>query len=300
MKRSKYEVFVKVVEFGSLSRAAEYCNYSQSAVSQIISSLETELGIKLLNRSHAGVWLTSDGEQLLPYIRNLSSAHHELSDKVFELLGIESGLIRIGSFSSVSCHLLPPILKDFKARRPNIRFELLQGDYREIEQWITDGTVDLGFVVQPALKEFEVIPICEDRMLAVLPEGHTYAQHELVPLQLFEQEPVILLDEGTKKEVLEMFRKHHMKPRIEYRSEDDYTIMSMVENELGISILAELVLNRNPYRIVTKETSPGFSRKIGIAIKNKSQASMAVRCFLEYVIENKERYVTGPLKYSAS
>lgn len=75
MKKSKYEVFVKVVELGSLSRAADYCNYSQSAVSQIVSSIENELGITLLNRNHAGVWLTSDGEQLLPHIHNLSNAH---------------------------------------------------------------------------------------------------------------------------------------------------------------------------------------------------------------------------------
>ncbi|MCZ8513872.1 LysR family transcriptional regulator [Paenibacillus filicis] len=202
MKRSKYEVFIKVVEFGSLSRAAEYCNYSQSAVSQIITSLENEFGTKLLNRSHAGVSVTSDGEQLIPYIRKLSSAHNELSEKVFELLGIESGLIRIGTFSSISCHLLSSLLKDFKAQHPNIKFELMQGDYRQIEIWIAEGTVDFGFVDLPTSKEFEVIPISEDRMLAILPANHPYANKESVPLHLFEHEPVILL-EVTKKEVLE-------------------------------------------------------------------------------------------------
>lgn len=291
MKKSKYEVFVKAVEFGSLSRAADYCNYSQSAVSQIINSIEGELGITLLNRNHAGVWLTSDGEQLFPFIQNLSNAHNDLSEKVFELLGIESGLIRIGTFSSVSCHLLSPILKDFKAKHPNIKFELLQGDYREIEAWISEGTVDFGFVDLPTLKEFEVIPIKNDRMLALLPAEHKYAKEEYVPLEIFESEPVILLDEGTKKEVLEMFRKNRLKPKVEFRTEDDYTIMSMVENGLGISILAELVLQRNQYNIVMKETLPQFSRKIGIALKSREQASMAVKCFLDFVIENLSQYV---------
>ena len=292
MKKSKYEVFVKVVELGSLSRAADYCNYSQSAVSQIVNAIENELGITLLNRNHAGVWLTSDGEQLLPYIRNLSNAHNELSDKIFELLGIESGLIRIGTFSSVSCHLLAPIFKDFKAKYPNIKFELHQGNYREIETWISEGTVDFGFVDLPTLKEFEVIPIKDDRMMALLPVKHTYAKEEFVPLEIFESEPVILLEEGTKKEVLEMFRKNRVKPKVEYRTEDDYTIMSMVENGLGISILAELVLQRNPYNIVVKETMPKFSRKIGIALKSRKQASMAVKCFLDFVVENIDQYVS--------
>ncbi|GAA3413546.1 LysR family transcriptional regulator [Paenibacillus hodogayensis] len=291
MKKSKYEVFMKVIELGSLSRAADYCNYSQSAVSQIIISLENEFGIKLLNRSHAGVSVTSDGEELLPHIQKVSQAYNELSDKVSELRGIESGLIRIGTFSSISCHLLSPLLKDFKIKHPNIKFELIQGDYRQIENWISEGTVDFGFVDLPTWREFEVIPIMEDRMLAILPANHAYAYEESVPLKIFEQESMILLEEGTKKEVLEMFRQHHIKAKIEYRLDDDYTIISMVENGLGISILAELILKRTQYNIVSKETSPSFSRSIGIAIKNRKQASMAVRCFLDFIVENKERYI---------
>jgi len=291
MKKSKYEVFMKVVEFGSLSRAADYCNYSQSAVSQIIIAMENEFGLKLLNRSHAGVSVTSDGEELLPYIQKMSQSHNELSDKVNELLGIESGLIRIGTFSSISCHLLSPMLKDFKAQHPNIKFELIQGDYRKIEMWISEGVVDFGFVDLPTLKDFEVIPIFEDRMLAILPVNHPYCNEETVPLTLFEQESMILLEEGTKKEVLDMFRKHKIKAKVEYRLDDDYTIMSMVENGLGISILAELILKRVQYRLVTKETSPSFSRSIGIAIKSEKQASMAVRCFLDFIVKNKDKYI---------
>ncbi|WP_222125827.1 LysR family transcriptional regulator [Paenibacillus sp. Y412MC10] len=291
MKTSKYEVLMKVIELGSLSRAAEYCNYSQSAVSQIIISLENEFGIKLLNRSHAGVSVTSDGEELLPHIQKLSQSYKELTNKVSELLGFESGLVRVGTFSSVSCHLLSPLLKDFKSEHPKIKFELIQGDYRQIENWISEGTVDFGFVDLPTLKELEVIPIMEDRMLAILPSDHPYAHEEAVPLHIFEQESVILLEEGTKKEVLDMFRKQNIKANIEYRLDDDYTIISMVENGLGISILAELILNRTHYNIVSKVTSPTFSRKIGIAIKNRKQASIAVRRFLDYIEDNKERYV---------
>ncbi|WP_042162033.1 LysR family transcriptional regulator [Paenibacillus gorillae] len=291
MKKTKYEVFMKIIEFGSLSRAADYCNYSQSAVSQIVIALENEFGIKLLNRSHAGVSVTSDGAELLPYIQKLSQAYNELSDKVSELHGIESGLIRIGTFSSISCHLLSPLLKDFKAKHPNIKFELIQGDYRQIEIWILEGTVDFGFVDLPTLKEFEVIPIMEDRMLAILPANHPYAREESVPLSIFEQESMILLEEGTKKEVLEMFRQHHIKAKIEYRLDDDYTIIAMVESGLGISILAELILRRTSYNIISKETSPSFSRSIGIAIKSRKQASIAVRCFLDFVVENKESYI---------
>jgi DNA-binding transcriptional LysR family regulator len=290
MKISKYEVFMKIIEYGSLSRAAAYCNYSQSAVSQIVSSLEEELGVTLLNRSHAGVSLTSDGQQLLPYLRQLSHAYQELSEKNSELLGIESGLIRIGSFSSISSTILAPLLKDFRVLHPRIKFELHPGNYKDTETWIQEGSVDLGFVALPAPKDLEVYPLLEDRMLALLPLNHPYAKAPRVPLKIFAQEPVILLEEGNHKEVPAMFRKNKIQPEIAYQTEDDYTIMSMVENGLGIAILAELVLLHNSYRIAIKEIDPPYYRKIALALKSKKQASRAVQCFLDFAIEHLARY----------
>ena len=290
IKKSKYEVFMKIIEYRSLSRAAAYCNYSQSAVSQIVASLEEELDVTLLNRSHAGVSLTSDGEQLLPYLRQLSRAYEELSEKNAELLGIESGLIRIGSFSSVSSNILAPLLKDFRLVHPRIKFELHQGNYKDTETWIQEGSVDLGFVALPAPKDLEVYPLLEDRMLALLPLDHPYAKADRVPLKIFGQEPVILQEEGNHKEVPEMFRQNKITPEVEYRTEDDYTIMSMVENGLGIAILAELVLLHNRYRIAIRETDPPYSRKIALALKSKKRASRAVQRFLDFAIEHLARY----------
>jgi len=284
MKLTKYEVFLKVLDFGSLSGAAAYCNYSQAAVSQIVSSMESELGVMLLNRNHSGVGLTSEGKELLPYIKKLSRASIELSEKASELAGVERGLIRIGTFSSISCHLLAPILKGFKKEHPAIRFELHNAlDFKEIESWILRGIVDFGFVDLPTRRELEVMPILTDRMLAVLPADHPLAQADTVPLTLFEEEPMILMAEGDKKEVLALFHRNHIKPRVEYVTEDDYTIMSMVENGLGISVLAEMILQKNTYAIVKKETVPSLSRKVGAAVKSREQASIAVRSFLDYM-----------------
>ena len=283
MKQSKYSVFLKVVETGSLSRAAEECNYSQPAVSQILTSLEKELGLTLLHRSHAGVHLTSEGEQLLPFLREVSRSQLALAEKADELLGVESGLLRIGTFSSISCHLLAPALKTFHAMHPHINFELFQGDYHQIENWIQDGTVDFGFVDLPTRKEFYTLPLLKDRMVAILPPTHPYAQKETIPLELFAKEPMILLEEGTRKEVITQFKQENITPQIAYRTEDDYTVMSLVENGLGISILGELVLNKMTYNIVIKETSPAFSRQIGVAARSRSHASNAVKAFLKYL-----------------
>ncbi|ANP68574.1 LysR family transcriptional regulator [Clostridium tyrobutyricum] len=289
MRISRYEVLMKVIELGNLTKAAGYFNYTQSAVSQIISSLEKELGISLLNRTHSGVWLTAEGEQLLPYLRNISNSHHKLSEKIFELLNMKTGLIRIGTFSSVSCHWLPPLIKEFKIIYPNIKFELLQGDYNEIETWIANGVVDFGSTCPPHKKNFKTIFLKNDKLKVVIPKNHKYAHEKFFPIQALASEPFILLETGNSNIILHIFEDNNITPNIHYIAKDDYTIMSMVENDLGISILSELVLTRSPYEILAKETNPTFYRTMEIALKCKEKPSLAVKYFIDYIVNRLQK-----------
>ena len=98
MNISKYMAFVTTVEYGSFTKAAEILNYSQSAISRMINDLEKEWKISVLERSKAGVKLTSDGLKLLPYAKSLCEEYKKLQMQVDELNGLQSGIIRIGLF----------------------------------------------------------------------------------------------------------------------------------------------------------------------------------------------------------
>ena len=286
MRYSKYTIFLKVVELGNFSKTADFYKYSQSAVTQIVKALEAELQMTLLKRSHAGVCLTSDGEQILPYIRELAMAEEKMWEKAGEITGMDRGLIRIGVFSSIACHYLPGVMKEFRKLYPGIDFELHTGDYSKIEQWIAEGQVDFGFLIRPVRTDYETIDIMMDEMLAVLPETHPMTEKSEIPLKAFEDESVILLQEGGNQEIEEHFRKNKIAPHISYYSGDDYAVMSMVENELGIGILSELVMKRCDYHIVTRSLKPGLHREIVIAVKNEKNASVAVKKFLQFVRKN--------------
>ena len=95
MQPLKYLAFLKTVEYGSFTRAAERLNYSQSGVSRMISDLEREWNLTLLERNRSGVKLTSDGSQLLPFVKNLCQSYEELQTQVDSLHGVQSGIIRI-------------------------------------------------------------------------------------------------------------------------------------------------------------------------------------------------------------
>ncbi|USK78168.1 LysR family transcriptional regulator [Peribacillus frigoritolerans] len=283
MNIQKYMAFVKAAEFGSFTKAAEALDYTQSGISRMINDLETEWGVFLFERGRAGISLTSDGLKLLPQLKRICNEHEILMTQIEDLHDMQSGMIRIGTFSSVATHWLPNIIRIFKKDYPKIDFELLLGDYTEIESWILNGRVDFGFVRLPSKTELETTFLEQDRLLVVIPQNHPLANCEKFPINDLLNSPFMLLEKGAKAEISEIFEKHHISPQVNFTTWDDYAIMSMVENGLGISILPELILQRIPHKIIAKELEVPAFRTIGIAMREQKSLSLSSKRFLEYL-----------------
>lgn len=279
----KYLALVKTVEYGSFTKAAEMLNYSQSGISRMIHDLEQDWGITLLERGRAGVRLTSDGLKIIERVKSVCDDFNLLQMQIDEINGLKSGIIRIGTFSSVATHWLPNIIREFQKDYPAIDYEILLGDYTEIETWIREGRVDLGFLRLPTQPDFETIELHKDKLMVVLPENHPLADCDRFPVDALCNDPFMLLEKGAKAEIAAIFEQNHITPDVRFTTWDDYAIMSMVESGLGISILPELILRRISYQIVIKELFVPAFRTIGIAFREKRAASLAVRRFLEYL-----------------
>lgn len=283
MNIQKYMAFIKTVEYGSFTKAAEALHYSQSGISRMINDLEKEWNVSLLERGRAGVRLTSEGLKLLPRMKNVCDEYRLLQEQVDGINGLQSGIIRIGTFSSVATHWLPNIIREFQKDYPNIDYELLMGDYLEIEEWIAEGRVDCGFVRLPSPDGLEAIFLEQDKLLAVLPENHPLAYCDKIPIKALNGYPFMLMEKGAKAVMREIFEKYNISPNIRFTTWDDYAIMSMVESGFGISILPQLILQRIPYRIVIKELDVPAYRNIGLALRDRKRASAAVIKFIEYL-----------------
>ncbi|WP_313070527.1 LysR family transcriptional regulator [Lacrimispora sp.] len=286
---NRYLALQKIIELNSFTKAAEALGYTQSAISQMIASLEEELSIKLLYRSRIGAKLTKEGEDLYPFIERTILQYLTMQEKVNEIKGLDSGIIRIGTISSITCHWLPNLMKDFQVLYPNVQFVLHQGDYSSIQEWIKIGAVDFGFISPFAVTGLETIPIKEGRMLAILPENHRCASQNVIYLKEIVKDPFILLEEGVYSEPLEAFFSLRLEPNIKYRLHDDYAIMTMVEAGLGISILAELVLCRTNYNIVLLPIEPPINRTLAIGYKDKNSLPIASKYFIEYLLSNIDK-----------
>lgn len=279
----KYQALIKTVEYGSFTKAAEVLGYTQSSVSKMIADLEQEWHVNLLERSRAGVQLTSDGMALLPFAQALADDYRRMQDEVAELNGLQQGLIRIGTFSSVSTHWIPRIIQAFQNDYPGIQYELLLGDYAEIEEWLSEGRIECGFLRLPTRSNFETIFLEKDELVAVLPKNHRLSKKEKLKPADLQDEPFMLLEHGGKTEVSEFLEQNKVMPDIRFTTWDDYAIMSMVESGLGIGILPRLILKRIPYDVEIRSFTKPFYREIALAMRNQKTASTAVKRFVQYL-----------------
>ena len=246
MSIRKYIAYLRTVETGSITQAANELGYTQSAVSKMISDLEQDWQVKLLTRNHSGIEISSDGMVLLPTIREIVKDYEDLNFAVSELHGVQSGTLRLGCFTSLAVSLLPEMLKDFHQTYPNIQIQLMTGEYYEISEWLRRGAIDCGFLAIPASNDFETTPILHDTMVAILPNIH---------------------------------------PEVTYDTTSDFALLSMVEAGLGISIVHSLLIKPGRYRVATLPLNVKQSREIGIAVKKGFLPSTITQLFLQHVID---------------
>ena len=287
-KMQRYLALQKILEVGSFTKAAEALGFTQSSISQMVASLEAELSMKLLTRSRTGVKLTIEGEELYPYIEQSIIGYRAMQEKADEIRGLESGIIRVGTVSSITCHWMPGLIKGFQEHYPHVQFLFHQGDYTLIPQWIKSGAVDFGFVTPPAAPDLKTIPLKDGEMLAVLPKNHPFAKRKSVPIEALTADPFILLEEGHYSEPLNAFEEAGVNPDIKYTLHDDYAIMTMVEAGLGVSILAELMLRRTNFDIVCLPVEPPIYRALAIGYKDKDSLPIASKRFIAYLKEQKD------------
>ena len=284
MSLQKYIALLKTVELGSISLAAEQMGYTQPAVSRMISDLEKEWGVELLRRSRAGLEVSSVCERLLPILRAIQTDCEELEFTVGEFHGIHTGLVRVGTFTSVADMWMPDIIKSFHQKYPNIEFSLINMEsYAEIEDNIRRGKLDCGFVRLPTTNELETHFLMRDELVAVLPSDHPLADAPYFPLEELQDAPFIMIREKFDFEVSHFLETVPYVPNLRYKASSDHTILSMVESGLGMSITHSLIANNSRYHVVCKRFENGQHRDIAIATDKNARITSATKLFIDHV-----------------
>lgn len=282
MNLSQYEALIKAVETGTMTRAAEEMGYTQSGLTRALNALEEQWGVRLLNRGRSGVVLTTEGEQLLPYIRTVLHDQRRLSERIDEINGLREGLVRIGTFNSVSAQWLPGMIKAFHRDYPGIRFELLHGTDTQIVSWIFDGRVDLGFVAYPTKPEIESEFLYRDPIVAIFAEDDDHAGSEAFPISDLTGLSYIALNEGVEDEITAILNQNRIHPDAQFVESDDHAVVAMVEQGLGCSLMSTMMLQGFDRKIASVPLDPPGYRDLGIASRSKKMLSAAAAMFYDY------------------
>ncbi|WP_151716399.1 LysR family transcriptional regulator [Acinetobacter sp. TUM15071] len=289
MTLTQLEIFSKLAELKNFTHTAQLLNISQSAISHALKALEKKWETQLFYRNNNEVELTAAGQRLLPYVNEILNVSNIIHQEVMDLKGLKAGTLRIGSFGASSSNvLIPLILKQFAQQYPDVEVLMMEGTDKEVLQWIDERKVDLGFVVLPET-HFDNFALLEDIFVALLPKDLEIAQKPAVQLQELIDHPFILTSAGSQNHVMELFKAAQLTPQIKYNLSQILSILNMVNHGAGVSIVADLALDKNILQlypnVVKRPLSPNTKRSIGLAVKNKQQMTPIAKAFVEIAMQ---------------
>ena len=287
MDTKKWRVLVTAVDLGSFSKAAELLGCTQSGLTHMMNTLEQEMGVKLLIRGFDGIRLTSDGEKLLPYIRAFLRDGTELERAAGELGGgkqQEEKTLRVACYTSMRLEWLPGILRLFSERHPDVRVDARDGSVDEVFSLVENGLVDVGMASRQTPMHCGWIPLADDPLRVVVPADYPAEQgadgQDFIPLTDLGGKTFLMPSLGFDRDIMRALNRPKFKPIIRTTLVDDASVVRMVENHEGVTMLSELVLRAITGNFRALPTDPAFSRELGIAVPSLKNLNPVTRDFI--------------------
>jgi DNA-binding transcriptional LysR family regulator len=192
------EIFCKVVELGSFSKAADAVYLAQASVSERIANLERMVGVKLLDRLGRQVVPTKAGELLYKHAVLLLDMKRTARLEMEDFLGVKQGEIHMGGSTIPGEYILPKVIGSFNEKYPSISVVLNIADTREIESRVLEGALELGVIgSKRSHKSLRYQELWKDELVLAIPAKHRWARKKVVSLAELFEEPFIMRELGS-------------------------------------------------------------------------------------------------------
>jgi DNA-binding transcriptional LysR family regulator len=175
---------------------------------------------------------------------------------------------------------MPALLRAFRAAHPAVRLTVLEGSDDEVLEWLLTGAVDVGTVAaaHPALA---VTPLATDRMVAVLATGHPLADLPSVAVADLAREPFVMSAGGCAPLIEAIACRAGVRLRTHYEVRDSASVVAMVAERLGVTIMPELALPASAGGVRALPLAPAEERRIGLALPADARPQPAAAAFVE-------------------
>lgn len=282
METSLLQAFVNVAEKGSFSTAAQSLELTQPAVSKRISALEEQLGTRLFDRVGKQIGLTEAGELLLPRARRIIQEVRDSQTLVRNLTGTVSGRLALGISHHAGLHRLPPVLRKFSGRYPQVSLDI---DFMESEaavESVLGGDLELAVITlaEEDMPRIYSHGIWDDPLSFVVGNDHPLADRGEIALKALQEFPAILPDEQTftRRIVDDLFRRKHCVLQTGMETNYLETVKMMVSIGLGWSVLPDTMVDRKLQRLNVKQIT--ISRRLGYIYHRERTLSNAAAAFV--------------------
>lgn len=285
LNATRLNVFREVVEHGSFSAAADALDYSQSAVSQAIATLEGELGTPLIERRRGGVRPTPAGAALAAHVGGILARMDAAEDEVAAIARGAGGHLRTAAFATAGAGLMPRAIAAFRASHPGVELTMAEGDPEEIAPRLRAGEFDLALLFEfegvgerlsAGMRRFE---LADDPLRLALPPGHRLAARRRIELADLREEPWVLTSpaSASAKHVVRSCHAAGFEPEISFESDDYQTVQGLVAAGVGIALIPELALAPPHEGIAVRDLHPANPvRKVFVATPRAAAATAAI------------------------
>jgi DNA-binding transcriptional LysR family regulator len=281
--------FIAVADEMSFSRAAERLGIAQPPLSQQIQALESELEVKLFDRTKRPFQITLAGQAFLEDARSTLASLEQSVRKTQRIYQGELGSLTIGFTSSMANDVLPNILRTFRRQYPSINLILSEASSGSQIQELRDRQIDLAFVYQtPAMREIqdlEISLLSQQTLVAVLPQYHPLITQSTIAMRDLEDEEFIMplrpIVSGLSEQIYALCDQAGFIPKVAQEAIFMMTILGLVAGEMGISILPSSVQNLQregvTYRPIQEEA---IANPLAIAWRQENSSSI-LRQFID-------------------
>jgi DNA-binding transcriptional LysR family regulator len=205
------EALIFLVEERSFSRAAKRMLLTQPALTKNIRHVEDCLGVKVVNRSSAGVTLTPEGKILYDYARRIVRLRRDAADKIHQLQEQTGGDIYLCASTIPATYILPHAMSEFKKSHADIRIFLKTEDSEDVMNMVLDREVEIGCIgKKPQSAKLIAEPVWQDRLILIVPKGHRWIKKGSIAVSELTAEPFVLREKGSAtRDVFESYMKEH-------------------------------------------------------------------------------------------
>jgi DNA-binding transcriptional LysR family regulator len=287
----RLELFLAVLDYGGVGRAAKARNISQPAVSEHLQGLEAYFGVALLERNGRSVRATSAARLVEPYARQAVGLLRSAERAAADLRGLHRGSLTIGASTTPGTYLLPAVLGHFHTAHPGIALSLRISDTRGIERWVSTGDVELGVIGEaPLMPGLVAEPWVKDELVLIVRRGHPLARRGTVRAAAIAGEAYIAREEGSStRGVAERYLAElgvTLTPAMQLGSTE--AIREAVASGLGIALVSRhAVLARDRRIATTRLVGPRWTRDLLLVRRQGTPLGPAAAAFRNLLLERR-------------